>query len=388
MISRIQLKIIGKNPDYLLKEIIKKNINIYEIEKEKNILKIWIDNKDYEIIKKMKTTYKINIINRYGLVRLEYLLKKYFFLFIFFIIGISINILLSHMIFKIEVNHPNQALVKLIKKDLKELGLSPYKWKVSYPKIEKIKEQLLVKEKDKLEWIEIEEVGSTYQISVEEKKINKELRECSPRNIVSKKKAIIMEINSSNGEIVKKKQDYVEKGEVIISGFIHNKDNIVSKKCAIGTVYGETWYLMKLSIPKNKTTSILKKEKSFGISYKIGKIEKNIGNNYRYYQKNEYNIIRSRILPLNLSLAKYQKVLLKTVKYSLEDIDKISLKLAEKEMTKDLKEGEELLMKKVLKKQENNSKIEVEIFIKKKENITDYVDISNIDINSLNNKEE
>ena len=57
-------------------------------------------------------------------------------------------------------------------------------------------------------------------------------------------------------------------------------------------------------------------------------------------------------------------------------------------MTKDLKEGEELLMKKVLKKQENNSKIEVEIFIKKKENITDYVDISNIDINSLNNKEE
>lgn len=388
MISRIQLKIIGKNPDYLLKEIIKKNINIYEIEKEKNILKIWIDNKDYEIIKKMKTTYKINIINRYGLVRLEYLLKKYCFLFIFFIIGISINILLSHMIFKIEVNHPNQELVKTIKKDLKELGLSPYRWKVSYPKKEKIKEQLLVKEKDKIEWIEIEEVGSTYQISVEEKKIKSQLEECSPRNIISKKKAIIMEINSSNGEIVKKKQDYVEKGEVIISGFIHNKDNIVSKKCATGTVYGETWYLMKLSIPKNITTSILKKDKSFGISYKIGKIEKNIGNNYRYYQKNEYNIIRSRILPINLSFVKYQKVSLKTIQYSVEEIDEISLKLAEKEMKKNLTEGEELLMKKVLKKQENNSKIEVEIFIKKKENITDYEDISNIDINSLNNKEE
>ena len=85
---------------------------------------------------------------------------------------------------------------------------------------------------------------------------------------------------------------------------------------------------------------------------------------------------------------KYQKVSLKTIQYSVEEIDEISLKLAEKEMKKNLTEGEELLMKKVLKKQEKNSKIEVEIFIKKKENITDYEDISNIDINSLNNKEE
>jgi len=41
-----------------------------------------------------------------------------------------------------------------------------------------------------------------------------------------------------------------------------------------------------------------------------------------------------------------------------------------------------------LKKTINNSKIEVEVFFKVKENITDYQDISNIDIEELNKKEE
>lgn len=387
MTSRIQIKIIGKNPDYFLKELIKKKINIYQIDKDNKTIKIWIDYKDYEIIKKIKTTYKITIINSCGLIRIKYLLKKYGYLFLFFIIGILTNIILSNMIFKVEVNHPNKELRKIVKKDLKELGLSPYKWKINYSKKEKIKQLLLRKEKDRLEWVEIEEKGTTYQVQIEEKKLNKVKEECLPRNIISTKKALILEIQSSTGEISKKKGDYVEKGEIIISGFIHNKDKIVSKTCATGVVYGETWYLMKILIPKYNSITKLDNHKSFGISYKIGKKENNIGNSYSIYEKTEYNIIKSNIIPLNISVAKYQKKIIKEKIRSLKEIDKLALKLAEDKMKEQLTDGEEVLMKKVLKKQEKNSKIEVEVFIEKKENITDYVDISNIDINTLNKEE-
>ena len=387
MISRVQIKITGKNPNYLLKEIIKEKINIYEIEKEEKTIKIWIDYKDYEIIKKIKTTYKITIINSCGLIRIKYLFKKYGYLFLFFIIGILTNIILSNITFKVEVNHPNKELGKIIKKDLKELGLSTYKWKVNYSKKEKIKQLLLRKEKDRLEWVEIEEKGTTYQISLEEKKLNKVKEECLPRNIISTKKALIMEIQASKGEIVKKKGDYVEKGDIIISGFIHNKDTIVSKTCATGVVYGETWYLMKVLIPKYESITKIDNNQSFGISYKIGKKENNIGNSFSIFQKTEYNIIKSNIIPLNISVAKYQKKNIKEKMRSQKEIDKLALKLVDDKMKEQLQEGEEVLMKKVLKKKENNSKIEVEIFIEKKENITDYVDISNIDINTLNKEE-
>ena len=73
MINRVEIIIIGKNPDYLLKEIIKRNINIYNLDKTSKDIRLIIDYKDYLIIKKMKTTYKIKIINRYGLSKIKYI---------------------------------------------------------------------------------------------------------------------------------------------------------------------------------------------------------------------------------------------------------------------------------------------------------------------------
>ena len=53
-----------------------------------------------------------------------------------------------------------------------------------------------------------------------------------------------------------------------------------------------------------------------------------------------------------------------------------------------MKVEEEVLSKKVLKKEEKNSKIIIDVFVRTKENITGYQDISKIDINELNNKKE
>ena len=57
-------------------------------------------------------------------------------------------------------------------------------------------------------------------------------------------------------------------------------------------------------------------------------------------------------------------------------------------MKRRLNNDEIVLKKKILKKREKNSKIEVDIFVSVKENITTYQDISKIDINEMNKKEE
>ena len=55
-----------------------------------------------------------------------------------------------------------------------------------------------------------------------------------------------------------------------------------------------------------------------------------------------------------------------------------ALKIADKKIRDKLKDGEEILTKKVLKKEVNNSKIRVEVFLKVKEDITSYQEINNI----------
>ena len=388
MINRVKISITGKNPDYFLKEIIKRNINLYKTEKNYKELQVIIDYQDLELINSMKTTYKLRIIERYGLSKYKYLLKKYSVFLSCLILGILINIILSNLIFEVEIIHSNQDLVKTINQDLKEFGLRKYHPKVSYSKKEKIKNQLLAKEKDLLEWIEIEEKGTKYVVKVEQRKKNTTPKECNPRHIIAKKNALVTDIAASSGEIKKKKNDYVEKGEVLISGLIYNKEDIVSKRCSIGQVYGEVWYNVKLQIPKvykeTKRTNIEKK----GLTLKVFNKELDFPCNYQTYEKKAYNIIDSKIIPLSLGLAKFEKTTENLKKINLKNVDKIALATATEKIKKQLKKDESIISKKVLKKTENNSKIEVEVFFKVKEDITDYLDITDLNIDEMNKKEE
>lgn len=374
----IKIKITGKNPNYFLNELIKRNINIYHLSKSNNYLIIVISYSDYLKLLEIKTTYKIKVIRKYGVPRIKELIKRYFYYILFFIIGIIINIILSNMIFNVEVIHPSKEIVNLVKKDLKELGIEKYKFKKN-TKI--IKEKILLKEKDKIEWLEIETIGTKYIIRIEERKLNKKEEMCNPRNIVSKKEAIILEIKSSSGEIVKKINDYVSPNEVIISGLIHNKEDIVSKKCAKGLVYGETWYKVKLTIPKEYVLEELTNSKNIGLNIKLFNKNLDINNKYRSFKRNNITTLYSNIIPISINLTKYLETKIIKKIYTINNVDEIALKLGEKEINKKLRKDEEVLSKKVLKKSIKNSKIEIEVFMKVKEDITSYQDISNIEIN-------
>ena len=379
MINKVKIKITGKNPNYFLNELIKRNINLYHLSKNYKELIVIISYEDYLKILKIKTTYKIKIIKKYGISRIKELIKRYISYIIFFIIGIIINIILSNIIFKIEVIHPKKKIINLIEKDLKELGIKKYSFK-KY-NLKAIKEKILLKEKDKIEWLEIENIGTKYIVKVEERKLNKKEEICNPRNIISKKEAIILEIKSSSGEIVKKINDYVSPNEVIISGFIHNKEEVVSKKCAEGIVYGETWYKVKLTIPKNYYYEELTNKTNYGLNIKLFNKNIDINNKYKSFKRKNTNTIHSNIIPININITKYLETKLINKIYTIDNVDDIALTLSEKEINKKLRKDESIISKKVLKKNIKNSKIEIEVFLKVKEDITSYQDISNIEIN-------
>ena len=64
MSSKLKIEILGNNPSYFLKELIKNKINFYALEKYPKRLVLLIDNYNYERILSFKTSYKINIIER------------------------------------------------------------------------------------------------------------------------------------------------------------------------------------------------------------------------------------------------------------------------------------------------------------------------------------
>ncbi len=378
MINRYKLVITGRNPDYFLRKIIKKKINIYDLEKTHKKIYIVVDDVGLDDIRSIKTSYKIQVVGRLGLARVKYVIKKYLLFLIFFVFGIFVNIFLSNIIFDVDVVHSNPYIRELVFNDLKKYGIKKYNFKVNYAKKEKIVNKILSDEKNDIEWLEIDSVGTKYIVKVEQRKKNKDKETCVRRNIVAKKDAMILGIEATEGEVLKKKLDYVKKGDIIVSGVIYNKEKIVAQKCATGKVYGEVWYLVSLDIPVNyreeNVTGRVKKQ----LEFKFLNKEFHLFSHFKSYKRESYSIISNNLLPISLDFTSYFETKIKSKTYTLENVEKDAISLATNKLANKLGNTGEIVSKKVLKKYKKNSKIIVEVFFKVKEDITDYLDYEEI----------
>lgn len=375
--NKYRISIKGKNKETFLKFLISRKINLYDIVLTKEELKVTVEEKDYNKVLKYKGLHEVKILNSYGALKLKYILEKYKYLIYASIILIGIIIFLSNIVFKIEVMHQKEELKELIIEDLKEFGLKKYNLKISYNKKEEIKNKILEKEKDKIEWLEIDSIGTKYIVHVEERKIKEENIDNTKRDIIAKKEAMILEIKSKTGEIVKKKYDYVKKGETIISGTIKNKDKEVAKVKAEGEVFGEVWYNVDVTLPTNYHEETRTGKVKKGLSVRIANKRLSLfTSKNKSFETEDKVLLKSNLLPIKLVLEKKYELSIIDKKYTLKNSSEEALKIAEARLLKKLDPSSTIIYKKVLKKTINNSTIIVDVFFKVKEDITDYIAIS------------
>ncbi len=375
MNSRYRLKIIGRNPDYFVQKLIQQGIFIYFLQKSPRQLIVVVDQEGFLKIQKIKTTYRYQVIERYGFAKITYLLRKYAIFLSCFLLGILLNLFLSQVIFEVEVIHSNSNIREMILEDLKQAGISKFRFKVSFSEKEKIVEEILKKETNDIEWMEIEEQGTKYVVRVEQRKKNQEAEVCEARNIVAKKDAMILEIRAEEGEVVAKKLDYVKKGDVIISGTIHNKEDIVSKKCAVGQVFGEVWYQVHLELPKNYYEENVTGKEKKQLEIQFLNHNYTLFHKFEHYQKKSIPLLESFLFPIGIYFSTYLETEVIEETYTLENVDSKAISLATSKLENKLGEEDVILSKNVLKKTEKESKIIVEVFFKVKEDITDTADI-------------
>ncbi len=374
--NKYKLQVTGFSYKYFLNTLIRNKIELYYIQEEKNKLIIIVNSDDYKKIKKMKTSCKIKVLNRFGLEKYKYLVYKYQYLLLFFLVGLALIVFLSNVIFSVEVVHSKEEIRDLIYQDLEQYGLRKYHFVFSYNQKEKIKKKILAKEKAKIEWLEIDRIGTKYIIHVEERKKKKIDNDTKPRDIIAKKDAMILSINAKSGEIVRKKYDYVKKGDIIVSGTIKNKDDEVSKIKADGQIFGEIWYKVKVEVPihyyeENPTG---KKKKVFSLKF-LNKTFSLELKKYQNYSFHDVNIFENQLLPIRLVFGEKMETKIIRKEYNIHNVDQKAIEIAESKFKK-----RNILSEKVLKKTLKDSKIIVEIFFKIKEDITDYRQITDLSL--------
>lgn len=368
------IRITGKDVKRFIHNLHKKNIEFLNIEFSDHSVIIKVTSSDYKKIKNIKTIYKVEIVKAYGVSYLKSFLKKYSIFLSVLTLGSLFFLLLTNIIFDVEVVHNNSKLRELIINELESEGIKKYNFVVSYDKKEKIKENILKKHKDSIDWIEIERYGTKYIVKVEERKKQDNSEDDKPRSIVAKKNGIIKKIVSSSGEILVKKDMYVRQGDTLISGIIHNKEEEVARVKAIGDVYAETWYNVTVELPYHYHEEIKSgnKQKILRVKWFNNIIDvfdfKNFKNSLDY----DTFKLKNNILPISISVTEKEEIEIVDKIYTKDNATVEATNIARNHLKSKLGENIEILYEKSLKITEEDSKIVVVMFYKVFENITDY----------------
>ncbi len=387
--SHYVIKIEGRRPSSLLSLLIILKIPFIKKKETKDYLILEIEEEYFQKIKKLAPTYEITILKRTGKAYLIHLYKtKKIFLYST-IFAFLVIILLTNIIFSVRVVETDKEIKDMILTDLRENGITRFRFKVSYKRKEAIREKILEKEKDYLEWLEIEEIGTMYQVKVIRRINNPKEEELKPRSIIAKKKGRITRIEADYGEVTTKKNDVVDKGDTLISGLIKNKEEIKTKVAARGKVYAEVWYQVNLNLPTIYQEEIKtgKKKNTLEIIF----LDKNIFISELFKYNNSISketiLYNSPLVPFRISFTKKEEIKLKQVAYQEDKALKKIKKLATDKLKQRIGNDIKILAINVLKKKTSADRIEVELFFKVEEDITSYESLENIDITLENQKE-
>lgn len=376
--SFYDIKISGKDVTRFIYNLHKMHINILNIEKTEKEAIIKVSEEDYKKIKSIKTIYTIKIVKAYGIAKIKQFIKKYLLFLIMLLLGTGVFYCLTNIVFDIEVIHDNKELRELILNELEKEGISKYHLVVSYNKKEKIKETILKKYHDKIDWLEIERQGTKYEIKVEERKQRSDIVDDTPRDIVAKKNGIIKKITASSGEIIAKKDQYVKAGDILISGTLHNKENVVGTVKADGSIYAETWYTVTIELPYHyheeiKTT---RKQKILQLTWFSKKINLFNFNKYKNSTYENRYLLKNQYLPISVAILEENEVNIVDYIYTKDNAVIEASNIAKKRLNDKLGQNIEILYEKNLKITEENSKIKVVMFYKVYEDITEYKNIT------------
>lgn len=360
--------VVNENSNKFLNYLIYNKIYYDSLNKYNEYFVLDVSYDDYLYIRRR---YKCHIVKYYGKKNIVNIYENNKYVLLSLIISFMLLFLLCNTIFDIKINSDNKDIINIINNSLSDNGIDVYKRKVSFDKLNSIKNKILEDNKDTLEWIEIREKGCIYYIDVTPRvKSNNNVDNSLPSDIVAEKDGVIKHIVVHRGSKVIDNGDYVKKGDILISGNIIKNENVIDKVHSEGVIYAETWKTVNISIPFKRIDYVYKKTINhyyldiFGHKFTIsGKYDSdNTINKKSIVLDKPYLFFK--LYKEEKKIYDYNEVILNKEEAYNEALNR-SIDVTNKKLSSD----EYIISKKVLKKEVKRSKINLEVFFKVYEKI-------------------
>lgn len=373
---------VDNNKEYKFIKYMINNNYTFKLYKKGKDYSLYIVNS--KILEYESDTYKI--VKYTGIYGIYNSFINNYIIFISVFIQLILLIVLTNTCFGIRIYGENTKVNEILIKELSKNDIKKYSFKKDYNKIEKIKNKILKDNSDSLQWLEIEETGVYYNIYYTPRKLKEETIDNTPQNIVASKDGVILSILKTDGVVLNYINDYVKKNDVIISGDIYINSKYIKSIKADGKVYAEVWYIASAEVP-SKFIQYVKTDKVVNSYYiKFGKYKFNLIGFY----KDNTSFVDSKIvfekfyLPFKIIKQVNYQYKYEEVNLNNDQMIEEAIKRADSAINANLSSDEYILDKKVLNISAFSSKINVEIFYKVYEDITQVQKIEREEISEGN----
>lgn len=342
-------------------------VAIWHLKREKEIhLDFRVGIHDFKKVCKIakKTKCKLKINHKKGLPFLAHRYKKRKIFFALLIMILFLTLLSSHFVWNVDIREENGQNLENIAKDIEEAGLKTGKLKSKINTKEIINKIRL--ERSDIAWMGIELKGTNAIVKVvkadEKPEIINEEEYCS---IVSDKVGIITKMNAQTGTANVKVGDTVNKGDILINGWMEGKYTGIRYVHAKGEVQAKVWYTKYKNIPYHVTEreETGNCENKYTIKFNNFKINLHKGvSKFKIYDtietENKMKLFSDFYLPISIIKTIHKEMEEKQKTYEIEEAKNIGIQKLEEELDNEI-ENKEAIVGKNINTYEKDDSIDV-----------------------------
>ena len=328
------------------------NVNIKDFKKIRNIAK--------------KTKCKVNINSKKGFPILLHRYRKRRLLLLLLVPIILAILISSRFIWNIEVIGTENISQEEIISELGEEGVLIGKKKSSIDS-KKVISSIRLK-RDDISWMSLDMKGTNIIVTIVEAEKKPDIIDKNEYcNIVANEKGVITKITADTGTALVKPGDIVEKGDVLIGGYMEGKYTDTRYVHAKGTIEAKVWYTknIKSGFIREISEETGNQKNIYSININNFKINlyKTLPNFENYDTINETNKIRlfkNFYLPIEINKTTYVEKKTNKITYGKEELKALLINELEKEF-EDEKINELNITNKIVNVYEKDNTFELEM---------------------------
>lgn len=321
-----------------------------------------------------KSECKVTFLERKGAYFFGKKLLKYSGLLVGLFLFCTLIFILSNVVWGIEIKGASPATEHEVRKALEEMDIKVGKLQFGLNQMEDIQKELSERV-PAITWIGVQLKGTTFEFQVVEKKQPKKEANETYMNLIAAKSGTIVQPMVEKGQGIVEKNQYVQKGDILVSGFIGREDN---KKFvgAKGKVMAETWYKTTVTVPLKTNLFVFNGDSKTKNTIKFGDFEMPVWG-FGEHGFPEYEVEEDRkvfrFFGWEIPITFHKKTYLSKEKavrvYTEEEAAVQAEKMARQDVLKLAPDDASIIDEKILHKRSHNGKVKMTIHYQVLENI-------------------